>query len=353
MAASAQEKTEKPTGKRLGDARRKGNVAKSQDLNAVFVLLAGGFTTYLSAGRIHEQFGIIITRLWSEGFRISSGYTPDTTLFMDLMIRFLWMIFPTISVCMITAVSFNLFQLRGFLVSFEAIKPKFSKLNPLPGFARFFNLHSLVELAKSIIKLLVIGYTMYVVIRSEQDLIVHLITSEVRDIVQSIGHLCVRVLYRVGGIMLLVGLLDYAFQKWKYIQDLKMTKQEVKEEAKQAENPEIKSRIRSVQFQMHRMRMMANVPKASVVITNPTHYAVALQYEAGMEAPKVVAKGADHLALKIIEVAREHKVPTVQNPPLARALYKQVELDETIPAGLYKAVAKVLAYIYQQKRQRA
>jgi len=175
---------------------------------------------------------------------------------------------------------------------------------------------------------------------------------ELVGILEALGHLTYRILIRVSGIMLVLSLLDYYYQRWQYTRDLKMTKQEVKEEGKQAEgNPQVKSRIRSLQFSMARKRMMANVPKASVVITNPTHFAIALMYSTGMEAPQVIAKGANHLARKIIEIARKSGVPIVQNPPLARALYKQVNLDDTIPLTLYKAVAKVLAYIYQQKKR--
>lgn len=352
MAGSSQDKTEKPTSKRLGEARKKGNVAKSVDLSAVCTLMLGGFAAYLSASMIYGHFQTLIEELWGNGFSAALSDDIKNPLFLRFLGHYFLMIGPTAIVCVITAIGINMLQLKGIMISFEAIHPKFSKLNPATGLKRLFSLRSLTELAKSLLKLLIVGHAVYSIFRSEEALFLSLTDAELPDILRALGHLVVRVLVRVGMMMLVLGLLDYYYQKWSHIRDLKMTKQEVKEEMKQAEgSPQVKARIRQIQFSQARRRMMAAIPKATVVVTNPTHFAVALSYATGMEAPKVVAKGADFLALKIIEIARDSKVPVVRNPPLARALYHQVELEETIPLELYKAVAKVLAYIYRQKRQ--
>jgi len=254
----------------------------------------------------------------------------------------------------ILAIGINLMQTKGFNLSFQAIQPKFSKLNPLQGFKRLLSLRSLIELGKSCVKISIIGYAIYSVLSSDRDLFMPLIGKEVVEIAQVFSHLTSKIVIRVAAIMLAVSLLDYYYQSWQHEKDLKMTKQEVKEEHKQTEgNPQIKGRIRAIQKSLARQRMMASVPKANVVITNPTHFAVALLYGPQMDAPKVLAKGADFLAQKIIELARKHKIPVVQNPPLARALYSQVKVEETIPVTLFKAVAKVLAFIYQQKKKAA
>lgn len=352
MAASGQDKTEKPTGKRLSKARQQGQIPKSRELASVAVLFVGGLTAFFNSKNIYTHFSQLIRELWAGGFGVAAGRTPDSSVFIRIIYHYFAMFGPIVAACMVAALVINIIQVKGIIFSFAAIRPKFSKLNPIPGFSKFFSTTSLIELAKSILKLLIIGYSVYLILHSEKDVLMSLSDMEVADIMKVFGNLAYRIFMRVVEIMVVLGILDFIYQRWKFMKDMKMTKQEVKDEAKQSENPEIKSRIRSIQFSMHRKRMMANVPKASVVITNPTHFAVALKYAPGMEAPQVVAKGANYLALKIIEVARKSRVPVVQNPPLARALYRQVEVEDTIPVDLYKAVAKVLAYIYQQKRQR-
>jgi flagellar biosynthetic protein FlhB len=245
----------------------------------------------------------------------------------------------------------NLAQMKGFIMSFEAMRMSFDNLNPLTGLKRMFSVRSLTELVKSIFKLLIISYAVYSVLWPERAALSELAGLEVYDFMCLTGTLALKLLFRVAGIMLALSVIDFLYQKWQTRKDLMMTRHEIKEESKQSEgNPQIKSRIRSIQRSLARQRMLSRIPKASVIITNPTHFAVVLRYEPGMEAPTLVAKGVDFLARKIIETGRKHGVAIVRNPPLARALYKQVKLDATIPVELYRAVAKVLAYIYQQKR---
>jgi flagellar biosynthetic protein FlhB len=350
-AGGAQEKTEKATGKKLDDARKRGNVPKSREISSVVVLLGGCFAALLSGQLMYDHFQQMLQEFWGQGFAsvLDSG-AFDSNLVLKLMVHCLAMLAPTLAAAAILGLASHVLQTQGFVFSFESIQPSFSKVNPMAGFKRLMSVRSLVELAKSMLKFLVISYAVYSVVRSEYPILLNLVDYELMDIVGVISSLSFKIVLRVGLIMLLVSALDYFYQRWQYQKDLMMTKQEIKEENKQAEgNPQVKSRIRSLQRAFARKRMMAQVPKATVVITNPTHYAVALLYTPQMEAPKVLAKGVDHVAKKIIEIARKHRVPVHQNPPLARALYQQVKLEETIPVALYRAVAKILAYIYQQK----
>jgi flagellar biosynthetic protein FlhB len=227
----------------------------------------------------------------------------------------------------------------------------FENLNPLSGFRRMFSLRSLTEFIKSVFKMAIVSYAVYSVLWPERVALSELAGREVADFLNLTGTLALKLLFRVAGIMLCLSFADFLYQRWQTRKDLMMTRQEIKEEHRQSEgNPQIKSKIRTVQRSLARQRMLSRIPKASVIITNPTHFAVVLQYETGMQAPIVVGKGVDFLAQKIIATGRKHGVSIVRNPPLARALYKQVKLDETIPIELYRAVAKILAFIYQQKQ---
>ncbi len=346
MAGGSQEKTEQPTEKKLEDARKKGNTPKSKEISSVAVLFGGGIAALFTGRIAYERFRQVLEHFWENGFRPGI----DGALAMDVAMQFLVIASPVLIATLVLSVAANVLQTKGFVFSLESIQPSFSKLNPLEGLKRMFSVRSLVELIKSVIKFALVTYVIYSVLNSRQGQIAQLGGMEPLEIGQIIGSIASAVLFRVCTIMLLLSVLDYWHQNWQFTKDLMMTKQEIKEEHKQAEgNPQIKSRIRSMQRALIRKRMMAQVPKATVVITNPTHYAVALFYAPKMEAPKVLAKGKDLIALKIIEIARKHRVPVHQNPPLARALYQQVEVDATIPVALYRAVAKVLAYIYQQK----
>ncbi len=351
--AGGQEKTEQPTSKKLSEARRKGQIPKSNELNASVVILVGGVATYKASQSIPGRFKMLMEELWGQGFHTAFDSSLSADMFISVTSHFMVMVGPILMACILAAVAINVAQTKGVNFSWEAVQPSFSKLNPVSGFKRLFSLRSALELVKSILKFIVISTTAYSVYMSEHETVMNLMVGDLGLTIGTLGSMALRIVLRVGGIMLIFSLLDYYYQKWQHMRDLRMTKQEVKEEHKQSEgNPQIKSRIRSIQRSLARQRMMANIPKASVVITNPTHFAVALQYDSQMEAPKVLARGADFLARKIIKTARRHRVPVVQNPPLARALYHQVKLEEAIPANLYKAVAKVLAYIYQQKHRK-
>jgi flagellar biosynthetic protein FlhB len=238
----------------------------------------------------------------------------------------------------------------GFMLSTEAMSPKLSKLNPLEGLKRLFSATSLTELIKSIFKVVIIGSIGYNILRGEMDQIPALVAYDIHSIMGFVGRVALKLGYYTCLVLIALAALDYVFQRWKHERDLRMTKQEIRDEYKQREgDPLIRSRIRSAQREMAMRRMMEAVPKATVVITNPTHLAIAIRYERGLPAPIVVAKGAGHIAERIREIAGQHDIPIIEQKPLARALYKDVEIGQYVPVDLYHAVAEVLAYVYRLK----
>lgn len=352
--AGSQEKSEKPTAKRLRKARQRGQTAKSRELVSVGVLLFGAMAIYFSGSLIVHSFRGLLQEVLNHAARPDFNNTVITTLFNRSVKQLFITLAPVFLAASVAAVGINIIQLKGFFFSFEAMRISLSNINPLQGLKRFFSVRSLSELVKSLLKLVIIGYAVYSVIYSERQTLMSLVDRDVFGIAQTACNLALKLVLRIMTIMLLVSFLDFGYQKWQHKKDLMMTKQEIKEEYKETEgNPQIKGRVRSIQKSLARQRMLSQVKKATMVITNPTHYAVALAYSPEMEAPRVVAMGVDFLALKIIGSARKSGIPIIQNPSLARALYKQVRLDETIPVELYRAVAKVLAYVFQQKRQPA
>jgi flagellar biosynthetic protein FlhB len=258
---------------------------------------------------------------------------------------------PLVITIIITSIVSNVVQDGGRLdFKWERISFKFNKLNPLTGFGRLFNKAALVELVKSFLKLLVIGFIAYRVLRDEAQNITFLAEADVKMIMSYMGHVAFKIVMHTCGIMLIISILDLMYVKWQYTDNLKMTKQEVKDEGKEQENPEIKGRVKKMQFQMSRRRMTKIIPTADVVITNPTHYAIALKYDRQrMAAPLVLAKGVDLMAQAIKKIAKESSVTIVENRFLARELYEQVEENEAIPESLYAAVAEILAYVYRLK----
>jgi flagellar biosynthetic protein FlhB len=348
----SKEKTEKPTSKKLSEARKRGNVAKSRELNTSVTCLGGALAVYFSFDSIYFHTAQLMRELWGGGFQAALETTLNRSFYIQVSSHFFLMIAPVLIVTIFLAVAANLAQVK-FLLAWQAIKPSFSRLNPLQGLRRFISFRSLLELGKSIIKMTLVGYVVYLLIQKESQAFFPLVQAEVIDIARITCSLAMRIVIYVGLVMLILSCLDYYYQRWQYQKDQMMTKHEVREEHKQSEgNPQTRSRIRSLQRALWRQRMMAKVPKADLVITNPTHYAIALAYNKTMEAPKLLAKGRNLIAKRILKIARKHQIPIVQNPPLARALYKQVDLEEQIPASLYRAVAKVLAYVYQQRQQR-
>lgn len=288
---------------------------------------------------------------------LSGLATPDFTfqsvqlIYVKAVVVLLKTVLPLLFVIMIIAVIINFMQV-GAMFSTEVIMPKFSKLNPISGFQRLFSKRSLVELAKSIFKVCIIGYFIYRFAVLQTGDIPKLINMEIIDSVALAASLVIDLAFQIIAVMMILAIFDYIYQWWEHNQSLKMSKQEVKEEFKQTEgNPQIKSKIKEKQRAIAMRRMMQEIPKADVVVTNPTHLAIALKYEKNMSAPVVLAKGQDFIAERIKQVAREHKVVVVENKPLARALYPIVEIGDVVPPELYQAVAEVLAYVYRLKKR--
>ncbi|MFH1060197.1 MAG: flagellar biosynthesis protein FlhB [Pseudomonadota bacterium] len=350
----AQDKTEKPTPRRRSKAREKGQVAKSQELAGVGVLLAGLATLNLFGGYIYQQLSELCRHYFRDAAQMHLSVDGISQLGLELMVFFFFTVAPVFAAVVLAAVLVNLAQV-GFLLSGERIKPDLKKINPLSGFKRWFSLRMLVDLAKNLGKLTVVGWVAYLTVAAEWDQLPRLGDMEIREVMVYIVTVSFRIFWRTVLAMLVIALLDWAYQKYEYEKNLRMSKQEIKDEFKQTEgDPQVKSRIRSIQRDQARKRMMAAIPLADVVVTNPTHYAVALGYKAAeMEAPTVLAKGMNRLAERIKEAARDNHIPVVEDPPLARALYKQVEVGQEIPFELYEATATLLAHIYRQQKRQA
>ncbi|HVN72780.1 MAG TPA: flagellar biosynthesis protein FlhB [Desulfomonilia bacterium] len=348
---NGQERTEEPTGKRQQDSREKGQVCKSVELSTSLLFLATVIAFYLYIPSVASKLATVVSSYLANLSMWDGSSVSVISIFRHSVIELGLLIMPLLLLFLVIGIASNIIQV-GFVISPEAIMPKFSKINPLTGFKnRFMSLRSLEQLIKTMVIMIIIIWVSYRAIRRELPVFPPLIGADVHVIVLTFFHSAMRLLWDVLWIFIIIAAADYGFQKWQYKQDLMMTKQEIKEEFKHSEgNPIIKSRIRSIQLQMARKRMMREVPKADVVITNPTHLAIALQYERGkMIAPTVIAKGAGTVAEKIKEVARKASVPIVENKPLAQALYKSVDIGGIIPEKLYKAVAEILAYVYRLK----
>lgn len=346
----AGEKTEKATPKKRKEAREKGQVAQSQELVSSVGLIV-----------IASLFMMLGSFFWNRILRLFSdvllhGMTMEITQanVLSMMTRYaeqmLIFLAPIFVAAILVAFAVSYMQI-GFLFTAEPLKFKLGALNPLSGFKKIFGPRALIEFAKSMLKLLAAGLIVYLVLWSAKDRVLMLARVPVADIFSFTGTLTVRLTLLFGILMFVVAVGDFYYQRFSHEKSLKMSKQDIKDEFKNAEgDPKIKGKIRERQRRMAIMRMMQEVPKADVIITNPTHFAVALQYDGTkMDAPKVIAKGQDYLALRIREIAKEHNVITMENKPLARALFDRTEIGDTIPADLFQAVAEVLAYVYRLK----
>ncbi len=346
------ERTEQATGKRRNEARKKGQVVKSREITSVAVLLAALSVLYTMSTYFLQQFSSVLTR----SFQKIGSLTLDLDGVMAFQVEILWWVFqilaPLLLAVVAVAILSNYVQV-GSLLTTEIIQPQLNRINPLAGFSRLFSKASLVELPKALGKFLIIGWVAYSTILQELTEIRGLTDREVGGILHFVGMVSSRIFFKTMLVMVALAILDYLFQRWNHEKSLKMTKREVQEEFKQTEgDPQVKSRIRSVQRDLARKRMMSEVPKADVVITNPTHLAVALLYQReNMIAPQVVAKGAGWIAEKIKEIARNHGVPVLENKPLAQILYKTVDLGQGVPSSLYQMVADLLAHVYRMKNR--
>jgi len=346
-----QERTEPASPKKRSDARKKGQVAMSREVPSVLILVVSlGFFFFGGGWMIRSLMQFmhgIFTNL--NGMLLSDILTARDLLVLSLQSG-LYILLPFMLAVLVAGVFGNVIQI-GLLFSTETITPKLTKVNPISGFRRLVSAKTLAELPKSILKLVTVGTIAYVLVMKNMPRMPDLMQMSVADILQEFDWIAFQIGFFVCLALIFLAAADYIFQRWQHEKELRMTKQEVKDEQKQLMgDPQIKARIKSAQREMARRRMMAAVPEADVVITNPTRLAVALKFDADdMDAPMVVAKGAGEIARKIREIAREHNVPLVEEKPLARALYKTVEIDQLIPVELYRAVAEVLAYVYRLK----
>lgn len=346
------QKTEKATPKRRRDAREKGQVLQSREISSALILLFVFLTLKVLGNHIYNQIASLFN-LCMNGLSMDfdAGSINEILRLMGLVVlQLLKIVGPLFAVALVVGVGTSFAQV-GSLFTIEPLKPKFSKLNPINGIKRIFSLRGLTELIKAILKITAIGIVAWKSIEAEGNNIAKLMNLDLVSIVGYITSTAINVAIKICMCMVAIAVLDFGYQWWQYEKDLKMTKQEIKQEYKETEgNPETKQRIRSKQREVSARRMLSEVPKADVVITNPTHFAVAISYDsAKAPAPIVVAKGQDYLAQRIKEVAKENNVELVENKPLAQELYKNVEVGQQVPPELYQAVAEILAFVYNLK----
>lgn len=341
------DKTEAPTPHRLQEAREEGQVVRSQELITAVVILSGAFLLRGPGKQLGLNF---------ESLVIETITTLPTTVVTVESLRGIFFNFGSAILPSLAFIMFGL-MLAGavvtlgqtqFLWAGKKIGFDFKRVNPLEGFKRIFSTHGLIELLRSLLKLGWVSWIAYSFLRSRFFELISFTQFDLSAVIDSFVEVCISLAIRVGSMYLVIAVADYAYQRWELYKNLKMSKDDIKQEMKRSEgDPLLKSRIRGMQRRMARGRMMANVPKATVVITNPTHLAIAIEYHEGMKAPKVLAKGPYHLAQKIVQIAKENRIPIVQNIPLARAIYKTIDIGQEISSDLYLAMAEILAYVYK------
>lgn len=350
------EKTEQPTAKKLKDARNEGQVAKSQEVGNAFAILIGFIILkfYISTlgTNFMENFSSFYNLIPDILQQSNNGATTYTMHQVMQMIyeRLILLLIPIFLIMMMVGIIANIIQVK-WLFTMKPLKPSFGKMNPAKGLKKIISSRALFELGKSVIKIAVIGYVALSTLVDKSEILLRIYDIPLLLAVQYIGEIILDLGIKIGAVYMIIAAADFIYQKQKYKKDMMMTKQEVKEEYKNSEgNPETKRKQRSRMTEASQRRMMQSVPKADVVITNPTHFAVAIKYDAdNYKAPIVLAKGEDYLAQKIKEDAKNHNIQIVENKPLARMLYYNVEIGDEIPPELYQAVAEVLAYVYSLK----
>ena len=353
----AGEKTEEATDKRKREAIEKGNVAKSQDMGAVIGMLIGLIMLKNYGSGMYNDIALYMRRIFSFQITTSAngiGIHEAVTLFSQFSLLVLKVLVPLLFAIALGGIAVNIFQ-TGFILTFEPFMPKFDKLNPINGIQNLFTMKNVAEIIKSIIKIIVVAYVPYDTIGSQMPMFVRMIQISPLTGFGILGRMMFDMAFKILMILLILALADFKFQQWRHNEDMKMSKDEVKDEYKQQEgDPKVKQKIKEKQRQASQRKQMSEVPKATVVVTNPTHIAVAIKYEIGQQtAPIIVAMGAGLIAQKIKEIAAENDVPIVENKPLARALFKKANVGDEIPQEFWQTVVEILANVYRQKRQAA
>lgn len=346
------EKTEEPTAQRREDFRKQGQVAQTKELATVLMLFGSALLIWLMGRYFFTQIAEVFTHSYGD-YILTAARTGDykaAVLFAGKKTALI--LLPIMGLVFVIGIASSLFQI-GFLTTSETISPNLEKINPLNGFKKIFSLNAVVEGLKALIKLIIISSIVYGIVKSELLRAPFLVNASIPELSKYFGDISFRLIFSVAVGMTFLALFDYGFQRWEIEKKMRMTKQEVKEEVKTREgDPQIKARIRRIQRELANKRMMTQVPKADVIITNPTHLAVALKYDANLPAPQVVAKGAGAIADKIRELAKEYGIPIVENKPLARTIFKTLKIGQVIPRELFNAVAEVLAYVYKLKKKK-
>ena len=348
---AGEEKTEEATPKKKSDARKKGQIARSKDVGIAITMIACTFVIMLMSSIVISNFRDVMVYFLQSGMLQDVNETSLKAITITVLMKTAYCILPLVLPIMLAGIAASLMQ-TGFLVTGEPLKPSLGKLNPISGFKNMFSKKNFVELAKNLAVVSVIGFLGYQYIKDNYDSILQMTNSYLPAIGPEVQKLVLGIFLQVSIVLVIIAAMDYFVQYKFYQKDLRMTKQEIKEEYKQMEgDPQIMGKIKQKQREMATRRMMQSVADATVVITNPTHLAIAIKYEDGeMEAPKVVAKGADLVALKIKEIAKENDVPIMENKPLARMLFEQVDIDREIPQDMYQAVAEILAMVFKLKK---
>lgn len=345
-STSGGERTEAPTTKRREDFRKKGQVAQSKEVQtaALFTIVLLFWLFYLPS--FWEGLTTLISSIW----RSIGEYTITSLSTMHLAVFILkevgWLLSPLFLLVVLIGFFSSVFQF-GWLLTAKPLTPDFSKLNPIKGFGRFFSKKSMIEVVKSLLKVILVGWIAYATVIDNFGQALILTDTSIGTTIIFLGKTAALILAKICAILIFIAFLDFMFVKWEMEEKMKMTKQELKEEYKETEgDPHLKAQIRSIQQEMARKRMMADVPQADVIITNPTHISVAIRYDSSeMDSPIIIAKGADFIAMKIREIARQHEIPLVENPPVARLLHK-LDIGDSVPEDLFKVIAEILAHVY-------
>lgn len=353
MADDNQEKSEAPTERRREESRKDGQVAFSKELNATILLGAFLLLFYFMSDVFLSTFREMMTNTFNNLDVVELSIPFVGHLFANSFNKVAGFLIPVFMVTLVVGAVASVSQV-GFLITLKVLAPKFDKLSPLKGFGRYFSKQTFNELFKSIFKIALLSYLGYYTFTEKIDAIMKLIELNVYELIGEVWSLVGVFALRVFFAMLVLSGFDYFFQRWDFEQKLKMSKQDIKEESKQMEgDPQIKAKIKEIQRQMSQGRMMQEVPEADTVITNPTHFAVAIKYDREtMSSPQVTAKGIDFQALRIMEIAKNSEVPLMRNPAISRALYFNVEIGQDIPEEFFKAVAEILAFVYKTKKKR-
>lgn len=344
------QKTEEPTQHRLDEAQRKGQIAYSREVNNFFVMLALALMIAWIFPTVFSRAREVLAPYIVAPHDIMMSPLSLRDALMDTIIDMGVILLAPLSIVVLLVLGAAFIQSK-FLFALERIKPKMEKISVIKGVKRLFSMRSVVEFLKGIIKISIVSIVAVVAVYGDLPRLRQLATYDIMEMMGFLSALALKIMVGACCVMFVVAILDYVYQRFEFMKSMRMSLKEIKDEHKQQEgDPHIKSKLRQVRMERARQRMMAAVPSADVVVTNPTHYAIALKYETGtMRAPILVAKGVDEVAFRIRDVAKEHDIPIVENPPLARTLHANVELDQEIPYEHYKAVAEVISYVYRLK----